>query len=81
MTKYLLAAISVAFLGCAASPPPGPTAPSGSVPGVMEEVRRPPGGDGFTSRADCDKLVDHIDSIAQCNSRFFADTMQAYRNQ
>jgi hypothetical protein len=127
LTVSLLAAAALGP-GCASSPPKGPYAPSGSVPGVMDETRPPPGPSGFTSRPDCDKLVDHLDKLyfmsshereiwrapnqrpgwhrarvdectitvdhydrdcllgsndlstaAQCNSKFFADTLQSYR--
>jgi len=121
---------ALALAACASSPPPGPMAPSGSVPGVMDPVRPPPRGpNALTSRPDCDKLVDHLDSVVamtghvslfrapnqdpgwhrsrvdectisvdkydrdclfgshdintaqHCGSRFFADTMRAYRFQ
>src|SRR5258705_252362 len=50
--------------------PAGPMAPSGSVPGVMDEVRPPPEATSqFTSRADCDKLVDHLDSVLSLSGR------------
>ncbi len=122
--------LATGILGCASSPPPGPSAPSGSVPGVMDETRPPPRSNAFATRDECEKLVDHIDKIyflsgrereifrapnqrpdwhrsrvdactvtvdrhdrdclfgsndistaARCNSRFFADTMAAYRFQ
>ncbi len=132
MRKLIFAVISVGWLACGGSQQaaPGPYAPSGSVPGVMDETRPPPAPSGFASRPDCEKLVDHLDSIfmlsgrnqqifrapnqrpdwhrsrvdectikvdrydrdcllgshdistaQRCNSKFFADTMQAYRFQ
>src|SRR5262245_47175258 len=46
--RYTILAILLA--GCASAPPPEPTA-------------RAPGGERFVSRADCDKLVDHLDEV------------------
>jgi hypothetical protein len=132
MRKLFLFFVSSAWLGCASSPAPAPepSRPSGSVPAVAEEANPPSKPNAFTSREDCEKLVDHIDSItflsghehdafkapnqnpnwhqsrvdectitvdkhdrqclfgshdlntaSHCNSRFFADTMAAYRFQ
>ena len=130
MRTWSFGLIATLFLGCASSPPPGPQAPSGSVPGVMDQTRPPPKSSGLATRAECEKLVDHLDSVifltgheravfrapnqspgfirsrvdectvtvdrydrdclfgshdvstaSRCGSRFFADTMTAYRRQ
>jgi hypothetical protein len=130
MKTWSYGVLATLLIGCASSPPPGPSAPSGSVPGVMDKTRPPAQQNGFASRAECEKLVDHLDSVIfltgheqavfrapsqrpgflrarvdectvtvdrydrdclagshdvatanRCGSRFFADTVRAYRYQ
>jgi hypothetical protein len=65
MRNLIATLIATSCVACASAPPPapGPYAPAGSVPGVMDETRPPPAPGKFASRPDCDKLVDHLDSV------------------
>ena len=47
---------AILLVGCASAPPAEPTA-------------RAPGAERFVSRADCDKLVDHLDEIRFLSTR------------